>query len=70
MIERMPAFTLAELKPGEALIISSTEGVERTRANAITVLAGVEPILQAAPRSFGQAGGVGSWNLEMSIPMQ
>ena len=70
MLERMPAFTIADLKPGDALIISSTVGADRTRVNAISVLAGVEPILVASPRTFGQAGGIASWNLEMSVPMQ
>jgi hypothetical protein len=70
MLERMPAFTIAELKPGDALIISSTVGADRTRVNAISVLAGVEPILVAAPRTFGQASGIANWNLEMSVPMQ
>ncbi len=70
MLERMPAFAIADLKAGDALIISSTVGADRTRVNAISVLAGVEPILVAAPRTFGQAGGIASWNLEMSVPMQ
>jgi hypothetical protein len=44
MIENLPAATLAELKPGEMVLISSTTGADPTRVTAITVVAGVEPI--------------------------
>ena len=59
MLERMPALTLAELKPGDALIISSTKGAEPSEATAIVVVAGVEPLLTSA--SGGPAmGGMGN----------
>jgi hypothetical protein len=70
MIERLPSFSISELKPGDALIVSSSEGADRTRVNAISVLAGVEPILIASPRTFGEASGIANWNLEMSAPVQ
>lgn len=58
-LERMPALTLAELKPGDALIISSTRGAEPSEATAIVVVAGVEPLL--ASTSGGPAmGGMGN----------
>src|SRR5262249_11318468 len=50
MIERMPQMTLAELKAGDALIIASTAGSEPDKMTAITLLAGVEPILTSAPK--------------------
>lgn len=67
MLERLPAFNLAELKVGDALIISSTAGIGASRVSAIMVLAGVEPILTAAPRSAGQIN-LGSWSLDMNMP--
>jgi hypothetical protein len=70
MLERMPAFTLAELKPGDALIVSTSEPADRTNLTAIAVLSGVEPILVAAPRTFGEASGIANWNLEMQTPGQ
>jgi hypothetical protein len=70
MIERLPSFSISELKPGDGLIVSSSEGADRTRINAISVLAGVEPILIASPRTFGEASGIANWNLEMSAPVQ
>jgi hypothetical protein len=65
MLERMPSFTMADLKPGDPLIVSSTVGADRSTAHAITVLSGVEPILTAAPR--GQLN-LGTWSLEMQMP--
>ncbi|HTM48961.1 MAG TPA: hypothetical protein VL285_09785 [Bryobacteraceae bacterium] len=62
MLERMPVLDLADLKPGDALIISSTKGAEPDKITAITLLAGVEPILTSAPK--GRQGMVlGDWNL-------
>jgi hypothetical protein len=65
MLERMPAFKLDELKPGDALIIASTAGKSEAEATAITVLAGVEPML-TAPSQNRQAM-LGSWNLDMNM---
>ncbi len=48
MLERMPALPLAELKPGDSVIVASTTGADPTQVTAITVLAGVEPIFTAA----------------------
>lgn len=64
MIERMPPLNLADLKPGDALIISSTAGAQAGTITAITLLAGVEPILTSAPKGR-QGMALGSWNLGM-----
>ena len=45
MIERMPAVQLADLKPGDAIIVSATKGADPAQVTAITLLAGVEPLL-------------------------
>jgi len=64
MLERMPALKLEDLKPGDAIIVSSTEGTDPSQVTAITLVAGVEPILTA--NSGGQrAAMLGSWNLDM-----
>ncbi len=68
MLERMPAFTLAEVQPGEPLIVSTTARPGTTAANAITVLSGVEPILRAAPAGSGV--NLGSWSLDLNMPAQ
>ncbi|MCL5742951.1 MAG: hypothetical protein M1541_03345 [Acidobacteria bacterium] len=65
LLERMPALSLSELKQGDAVIISSTAGADPSRVTAITLVAGVEPLLTAAPRG-SQVGGM--WNFDMGLP--
>jgi len=67
MLERMPAIKLEDLKPGDALIISSTQGADPNQVTAITLVAGVEPILSAAPGGRQRASMLGSWNLDMDM---
>jgi Domain of unknown function (DUF5666) len=50
-ISRVPMAVLAELQKGDAVMIVATPGTEDGGVTAITLLAGVEPILQAAPNS-------------------
>ena len=45
MIDRTPAITVADLKTGDAVIVSSTVGANADQVTAITLLAGVEAIL-------------------------
>ena len=49
MLSRLPNSTLADLQKGDAVIIVSTEGGDSNAVTAITLLAGVEAILTAAP---------------------
>jgi hypothetical protein len=51
MLSRMPTATLADLnlQKGDAVIILATEGTATSPHTAITLLSGVEPILQATP---------------------
>jgi hypothetical protein len=65
IVERMPAFHLDELKPGDALIVASTRGADAGQVTAITILAGVEPIL-TIPASR-QAMVLGNWSLDMNM---
>lgn len=65
MLERAPALDLGELKPGDPLIVVSTEGAKPSEVTAIDVLADVEPILAARPKGSNQAV-VGAWNLGMN----
>src|SRR5258708_1606900 len=51
MISRIPAATLADLQKGDAVMIVATEGGPNSPSTAITLLAGVEPILEASPKS-------------------
>jgi len=49
MVSRVPNSTLADLQKGDVVMIVATEGAGSDAATAITLLAGVEPILTASP---------------------
>jgi len=51
MIARMPAVTLADLQKGDAVMIVATEGTLNTAPTVVTLLGGVEPILEASPKN-------------------
>jgi hypothetical protein len=65
MLGRVPAVTLADLQKGDALMIVSTPGEGASPVNAITLLAGVEPLLTASNAS-GAATLLSGWNLSSS----
>lgn len=48
---RMPSATLSEFQKGDAVMIVATEGGSNGVPSVITLLGGVEPILQASPNS-------------------
>ena len=50
-ISRMPAATLADLQKGDAVMGVATEGGPNGVPTVITLLGGVEPILEASPKS-------------------
>jgi hypothetical protein len=50
-INRMPPATLSDLQKGDAVMLVATEGGPGGMPIAITLLGGVEPILQASPNS-------------------
>ena len=60
MLDRQPAVTLADLKVGEPIVISSAVGAAADHIMAITMLAGVEPILRSPGKPEMSLGG---WNL-------
>ncbi len=62
LISRAPAVALADLHKGDAVVILSTEGTASGAGTAITLVSGVEPILQAAPNA-GQAMMLAPWSL-------
>ena len=69
VLDRAPQLSLSELKKGDALIISSSKSGDGSAITAITLVAGVEPFLAAAPRTGGQVN-LGSWNLDPGVPEQ
>jgi Domain of unknown function (DUF5666) len=61
-INRVPAATLADLQKGDAVMIVATEGGPNSLPSVITLLAGVEPILEASPNSSA-ASILSPWSL-------
>ena len=55
MLERLPTISIADVKVGDTIIVSSTQGVDPTRLTAISLVAGADTLLaMLAPRP--QAG--------------
>ncbi|HUB83572.1 MAG TPA: DUF5666 domain-containing protein [Bryobacteraceae bacterium] len=61
MIDRSPTIQLSDLKPGDAVLILTTKGSDPSRVTCVQLLAGVDPILTAAPNSTRDL--LGGWNL-------
>jgi hypothetical protein len=61
-LNHAPVLELSELKKGDALMVLTTEGRTPDEATAVTLLAGVEPLLQASP-SASQSVLSASWSL-------
>jgi hypothetical protein len=67
MLDGLPALPIAELKKGDAIMVTTTQGADATHATVVMLLAGVEPLLAspAAARdimagwSLGGGGGEG-----------
>jgi hypothetical protein len=60
VMNRIPKATIADMQKGDAVMIVSTEGTSSGGVTAITLLSGVEPILQAPS---GQSMTLPPWNL-------
>ena len=66
MLERFPNITVADLKFGDMIAVSSSKSTNLDRISAIKLLAGVEPFIRAAQATSGGQRGQGSQSL--SIP--
>ncbi len=62
MLSRTPTIAVADLHKGDAVVILATEGTPTIPSTVITLVGGVEPILQAAP-SASQAMMLAPWSL-------
>lgn len=63
MFDQLPAVTLQELKPGDAILISSTKGADPARVTAIAVVSGVGPLLQNSQGGRPAAVSLGAMSL-------
>lgn len=61
-LARIPPSTLADLQKGDAVMIVSTEGTASGQVTAITLLAGIEPLLTASPKG-AQGMSLSPWSL-------
>lgn len=62
MLSRLPAVALTDLHKGDAVMLVATHGSSSSGGTAITLVSGVEPILQAAPNA-SQAMMLAPWSL-------
>jgi hypothetical protein len=64
ILNRVPRGTLSDLQKGDAVMIVSTSGNASGTVTAITLVSGVEPILQAAPAGGAQSMVLPPWSMD------
>ncbi|HYG10232.1 MAG TPA: DUF5666 domain-containing protein [Pyrinomonadaceae bacterium] len=64
IIERLPPINLGDLKPGDALLVSSIVGSDATRVTAIMVVAGVEDFIKKREQQPERR----NLNLQLGLP--
>jgi hypothetical protein len=62
IIEQQPTIALADLKPGDTLIVNVALGADASKAYATQLVAGADPVLRATANS-GPDPLAGSWNM-------
>src|SRR5687767_8320379 len=74
MLERLPVISVADVKVGDTIIVSSTQGVDPTRLTAISLVAGADTLLamlaprpQAGQATPNPAAGLGSSGITFGI---
>jgi hypothetical protein len=60
-LDRLPAISLADLKPGNAVILTGSLQADSPRLIAITIVSGIEPIVSSGTASVQNL--IGGWNL-------
>ena len=78
MLERLPTITIADVKVGDKIIVSSTQGVDPGRLTAISLVSGADTLLamlaprpqpgQAAPNPAAGLGGGGGISFGIGLP--
>lgn len=64
-IEKLPPITIADLKPGDGIIVSSAGGSDPSRLTAITLAAGVEEFLKRQEEARKSRPG---YELDLNLP--
>ena len=78
MLERLPTISVAEVKVGDTIIVSSTQGADPSKLTAISLISGADTLLnmlaarqqqQAGPRAApNPAGGLGAVQFGIGLP--
>ena len=76
MMERLPTIAIADVKVGDTIIVSSTQGADPTRLTAISLISGADTLLnmlaarqqQATPGAPNPAGGLGGIQFGIGLP--
>ncbi len=63
ILSRAPAVQLGDLQKGDAVMLVATQGTPSNPPTAITLLAGVDPILSASPKGNNASTILSPWNL-------
>jgi hypothetical protein len=75
-LERLPIISVADLKAGDTIIVSSTKGADAARLTAISLVSGADTLLNMIaarqPQQAGQsapnpAAGLGSGGIQFGI---
>jgi hypothetical protein len=74
MLERLPIISIADVKVGDTIIVSSTQGADPTRLTAISLISGADTLLamlaprpQAGQQAPNPAAGLGSSGISFGI---
>jgi hypothetical protein len=68
-VERMPAFAISELKPGDRVIVTCVRNAAPARVMAIGLFAGVDPLIKLLREQLAKRGGGAASNLSLGLPM-
>ncbi len=69
LLEAQPSIELPDLKPGEPIVVTGSVAKDMSKLTAMTLVAGVDPILRAAPQNGPDPLG-GNWNFGDVAPPQ
>jgi len=74
MLEKLPTISIADVKVGDTIIVSSTQGVDPSRLTAIALVSGADTLLtmlaprpQAGQQAPNPAAGLGSGGISFGI---
>jgi hypothetical protein len=64
VLDQQPSIELADLKVGEPVVVTGGTSADMSKFTAVSIVAGVDPILRAAPQNGPDPLG-GNWNFEV-----